>query len=59
MILLLSLQLTVYGVNLMNGEDAAKLVVKVSEREREEWYNLQTLAESYAQGILQNHNLAT
>ena len=59
MIFTLSEQSTVNGVNLMNGEDAVKHVVKVSKREPEEWYSLRNLVESYAQGILQNPNLAT
>lgn len=54
-----AVQSTVNGVNLMNGEDAVKHVVKVSKREPEEWYSLRNLVESYAQGILQNPNLAT
>lgn len=43
----------------MNGEDAVKHAVKVSKREHEERYNLQNSVESYAQGILQNQDLAT
>ena len=43
----------------MNGEGAVKLAAKESKREPEEWYSLQNLADSCAQDILQNQDLAT
>ena len=47
------------GVNLMNGEDAVKLVVREFKQERGKWYNGPNSEEFCVQDILPNQDLAT
>ena len=53
------LQLIVNGVNLMNGEDAVKLVVREFKQERGKWYSGRNSGGSYVQDILPNQDLVT
>lgn len=55
----IAVQLIVNGVNLMNGADAVKLVVKEFKREQGKWYSGRNSVESYVQDILPNQDLAT
>jgi len=55
----IAVPLIVNGVNLMNGEDAVKLVGKEFRQELGKWYSGRNLGDSYVPDILPNQDLAT